>query len=342
MDTMIHIDGSFGEGGGQILRTALALSCILRKPIHIFNIRKGRKRPGLMPQHLMCVRALKEITEAQTRGDSRGSTELYFSPQRIRPGSYSFDIGTAGSVTLLLQALLPVLLFSNTPSTVEIKGGTHVPFSPPFDYFKEVLVVLLKRLGFQVRAEIKSYGFYPVGGGRVTVEIKPAGPFNHFELTERGELRRIEGISAVGGLPLGIAERQRSEAEAVLKAEGFVPEIKTVTVPTPGKGTYIFLKVVAENIIAGFSSLGARGKRAETVGEEAAKEVVRYIKSNACLDHHLSDQIPVYITLIGGHWRFSTSMLTEHLKTNLWVIERFLDMEHEIKDPVVEIKSKGI
>ena len=146
----------------------------------------------------------------------------------------------------------------------------------------------------------------------------------------------------MGGLPLGIAERQRSEAEAVLKAEGFVPEIKTVTVPTPGKGTYIFLKVVAENIIAGFSSLGARGKRAETVGEEAAKEVVRYIKSNACLDHHLSDQIPVYITLIGGHWRFSTSMLTEHLKTNLWVIERFLDMEHEIKDPVVEIKSKGI
>ncbi|NOY65451.1 MAG: RNA 3'-phosphate cyclase [Nitrospirae bacterium] len=339
---MLHIDGSFGEGGGQILRTALALSSILQKPIHIFNIRKGRKRPGLMPQHLMCVRALKEITDAETKGDSKGSTELYFSPQRIRPGSYSFDIGTAGSATLLLQALLPPLLFSDSPSIVEITGGTHVPFSPPFDYFKEVLVQLLKRLGFRIRADIESYGFYPVGGGRVTVEINPADSFKHIELTERGALMSIEGISAVGGLPLSIAERQKNEAEAILSSRGFSPEIKTASVPTPGKGTYIFLKVVAENIAAGFSSLGARGKRAEAVGEEAVEELIQYINSNACLDHHLSDQILVYITLIGGQWRLSTSRITEHLRTNLWLIGRFLDVEYKIEDSVVEIKSKGV
>lgn len=339
---MTHIDGSFGEGGGQILRTALALSSLLRKPIHIFNIRKGRKRPGLMPQHLMCVRALKEITDAETKGDTKGSTELYFSPGGIRPGRYSFDIGTAGSVTLLLQAVLPPFMFSDSPSTVEIKGGTHVPFSPTFDYFKEVLVVLLNRLGFHVMADIESYGFYPVGGGRVIVKISPADSFARTELTERGAIRGIEGISAVGGLPMSIAERQKNEAEAILGSRGFSPEIKTLSVPTPGKGTYIFLKVVAENIIAGFSSLGARGKRAETVGEEAAKELIQYIKSNACLDHHLSDQILIYISLIGGHWRFSTSGITEHLKTNLWVISKFLDIEYKIENSIVEITSSVI
>jgi len=337
---MIHIDGGFGEGGGQILRTALALSSILQKPIHIFNIRRGREVPGLMPQHLMCIRALKEITDADAKGDSKGSTELYFSPHRIRPGTYSFDIGTAGSVTLLLQALLPPLLFSDSPSIVEITGGTHVPFSPAFDYFKEVLVQFLKGLGFRVRADIESYGFYPFGGGRVTVEINPAEPFNHIELSELGALMSIEGISAVGGLPLSIAERQKNEAGAILDSSGFSPKIRTASVPTPGRGSYIFLKVVAENITVGFSSLGVRGKRAETVGEEAAKELIQYINSNACLDHHLSDQILVYITLIGGQWRFSTSRVTEHLKTSLWLIGRFLDVEYKIEDSVVEIKSK--
>ncbi len=339
---MIRIDGSYGEGGGQILRTALSLSSLLRKPVHIYNIRKGRTSPGLMPQHLMCVKALKEITGAETRGDEKGSTDLYFSPKVIKPGAYNFDISTAGSVTLLLQAILPVLLFSGSPSVLEIKGGTHVPFSPPYDYFKEIFFTLLTRLGFNIRSDIQSYGFYPQGGGMVKVEVKPTGGCTHINLVERGSVEEIIGISAVGGLPLSIAERQKKQAETILASEGLSPQIKTLSVPTPGKGTYLFLKVVAENTVAGFSSLGAIGKRAETVGEEAAKETIHYLHSGACLDCHLADQILIYITCIGGHWRFSTSEITNHLKTNLWVIQRFINIEYVIDGTLVMVNSEGI
>ncbi len=336
---MIHIDGSYGEGGGQILRTSLALSSILQQPIHLYNIRKRRKRPGLMAQHLMCVRALKEITSADVEGDAKGSEELYFFPKRCVPGNYSFNIGTAGSITLFLQSVLPVLIFQGEQSTVEVTGGTHVPFSPTFDYFNEVFLFMLKRIGFDVRSDIFSYGFYPEGGGRVKVEIKPMGEVRRLELTERGKIMGVYGTSAVGGLSLEIAERQKQRAESVLGSAGITPEIECKAVSSPGKGTYIFLKTVANNVTSGFSSLGAKGKRAERVGEEAAWKLVEYIKSNACLDPYLSDQILPYIALIGGRWIFSTAKITEHLKTNLWVIGRFIDFKYKLEGNSVELFS---
>src|SRR4030066_2302581 len=164
---MIEIDGSFGEGGGQILRTSLSLSCLLKRHLRIFNIRRRRKKPGLMPQHLMGIRSLKLISNARVSGDSQGSIELLFEPGEVKAGDYFFDIGTAGSTSLLLQAILPPLIFAEHKSSLTLKGGTHVPFSPPFHYISKVFIPIMNKLGIKVKAAIESYGFYPKGGGKV-------------------------------------------------------------------------------------------------------------------------------------------------------------------------------
>jgi RNA 3'-terminal phosphate cyclase (ATP) len=344
---MIEIDGSYGEGGGQILRTALGLSAILRKPFRIYNIRKNRKNPGLRPQHLMCVQALKKITGARVEGCRKGSTELVFEPQQTTPGNYSFDIGTAGSITLLLQAIMPPLVYSSSKSRLVLKGGTHVPFSPPYHYLKEVFLAFLKRLGINIETEVERYGFYPKGGGIVNITVEPATESTPLECIERGTIREIKGISGVGNLPMHIAERQRDSAYKLLLSEGLKAEIETVKVSSLSEGSFIFLRVVSNSAIAGFSALGERGKRAERVGQEAVKALLEYYRSNACLDPHLSDQILLYLAVSEGSSTFSTSCVTKHLLTNLWVIGRFVDMEYTVegelgKKGIVKLKTGGI
>ncbi len=330
---MIEIDGSFGEGGGQVLRTSLSLSCLLNKPFHIFNIRKKRKKPGLMPQHLMGIHALKLISHARVQGDSIGSTELFFEPVEVKSGYYSFDIGTAGSTSLLLQAILPPLIFTQGKSTLSLKGGTHVPWSPPFHYLQEVFLLMLSRLGIQVKAGIESYGFYPKGGGKVNVEITQANreTMKGINLLERGAIKRLRGLSGVGNLPLSIAERQREAALTILASQGVDAEIEILSVSTPGQGTFIFLKLETDNCVAGFSSLGERGKMAELVGGEGAKQFLDYYSTIACLDHHMADQIVLYLAVAQCESSFTTSMITNHLLTNLWVIEKFLGTCYEVK-----------
>ncbi|MEW6214801.1 MAG: RNA 3'-terminal phosphate cyclase [Nitrospirota bacterium] len=330
---MIEIDGSHGEGGGQILRTSLSLSCLLKTPFRIFNIRRGRKRPGLMPQHLTCVRAATLISNAEMKGDYEGSMELIFKPEEVKFGDYYFDIGTAGSTSLLLQSLLPPLIFSEGKSTITLKGGTHVPFSPPFHYLSDVFVPMLGKLGIKLSLSIESYGFYPRGGGKITAEIHPtAGKYYNAPLIllDRGEIRYIKGISGVGKLPLSIAERQRTSALNILTLQGFQPEIEIIDVPTPGQGTFVFLKAETDTCIAGFSSLGERGKKAEVVGEEVAKEFLEYYSADACLDPHMADQIVIYLSLASGESSFTTSRISNHLLTSLWIIENFLGVEYKI------------
>ncbi len=326
---MLEIDGSFGEGGGQILRTSLSLSSLLRKPFRIFNVRKGRKKPGLMPQHLTCVRAMTLISNATVKHDSVGSQELIFEPSEVKPGDYFFDIGTAGSTSLVLQTLLPCLIFADSKSTVTLKGGTHVPFSPTFHYISEVFIPMLNKLGIVLRANIESYGFYPRGGGKITVEIMPAQKPEGIKFLERGEIKKISGISGVGNLPINIAERQKTSALKLL--EGFDTDIKTIEVTGTGQGTFLFLKVETAASIAGFSSLGARGKKAEVVGEEAAREFLDYYKTGYCLDPHLADQIMLYLALAKQESSFTTSHISNHLLTNLWVIEKFLGTGYKIE-----------
>jgi RNA 3'-terminal phosphate cyclase (ATP) len=328
---MIEIDGSYGEAGGQILRTALSLSCALGKPFRMFNIRKGRSRPGLMPQHLMCVRALAMICGASVRGDEVGSTELIFIPSKTKPGEYEFDIGTAGSTSLLLQAILPPLVFSKKESSITLKGGTHVPFSPPFHYLSGVFVPMLRRLGIDLEISVGSYGFYPKGGGKIRVEVHPSGGAKAIDLITRGKVENIAGISGVVNLPLSIAERQKNAAIETLSGHGLHAEIDLLSAEAFGRGTFVFLKAETAGCIAGFSSLGERGKKAETVGREAAEELVAYSYTDACLDLHLADQIVLYLAFADGPSSFTTSRVTGHLMTNLWAIEKFTGLNYSIE-----------
>jgi RNA 3'-terminal phosphate cyclase (ATP) len=328
---MLEIDGSFGEGGGQILRTSLSLSCLLNKPFRLFNIRRKRKKPGLMPQHLMGIRSLKLISNARVDGDFQGSTELVFEPGEVIAGDYFFDIGTAGSTSLLLQAILPPLIFANNRSSLTLRGGTHVPFSPSFHYINKIFIPVINKLGIKVKAAIESYGFYPKGGGKIHAEIKPADEISAVHFSERGELKNVYGLSGVGNLPLSIAERQKNAALAILASQGINAEIETISVSTPGQGTFIFLEAETGNCLAGFSSLGERGKKAELVGEEAAKEFLDYYSASACLDRHLADQIVVYLAISKGESSFTTTEISGHLLTNLWVIEKFLGSRYRIE-----------
>ncbi len=332
---MIEIDGSHGEGGGQILRTALSLSCLFGKPFKILDIRKGRKKPGLMPQHLTAVRAAGMISGAKISGDSLGSTELSFFPEKVRGGDFMFDIGTAGSVSLVFQTLLPALLFSGQNSTLILKGGTHVPFSPSFHYLSDVFAPALRKIGIGVKLDIESYGFYPKGGGRVRAGILTAKALNPLTLLERGPLIGLKGHSGVANLPLSIAERQlKAFTEKVFESAGaisFPMEIDIIDAPSFGQGTFIFAAAGCENCAAGFGALGERGKRAEAVGAEAAKEFMDYYSSGAALDPHLADQIVLYLSLASGEASFTTSCITSHLLTNLRTISLFHKFDYSVE-----------
>jgi RNA 3'-terminal phosphate cyclase (ATP) len=328
---MIEIDGSYGEGGGQILRTALALSCLTGKPFRIVRIRKGRRRPGLMPQHLAAVHAAARIAGAQTEGDAPGSTELRFAPGEVRAGAFSFDIGTAGSATLVLQAVIPPLLFAGGRSSVELTGGTHVPWSPSFHYLSEVFAPMLARLGGRLSLAAERFGFYPRGGGRVRCVVEAAKSLSPLALDGPGRLLRVSGVSAVANLPLSIARRQREAALALLGEEEIDAGIDLAEVPAAGKGTFLFLSAESEHALAGFTALGALGKRAEAVGEEAAGELLCHRRSGAALDPHLADQLAVCLALAAGESSFTTSAVTRHLLTNLWVCGRFLPLRADVE-----------
>ena len=337
---MIDIDGSYGEGGGQIVRTALGLSCLFRKPFRMYHIRKGRKKPGLMPQHLTCVSAARLISGAVVEGDLPGSTELFFTPGEPQGGSYAFDIGTAGSTSLVLQTLIPALLLTGRGSSVILTGGTHVPFSPPFHFLSGVFVPFLERLGVNVLLSIETYGFYPKGGGRMRADIFPADRIGSLDLMERGEVNSVTGCSAVGGLPISIADRQQGAALSRISASAAEladkTAIDTINVPSHGQGTFVYLECRFGSSRAGFSALGARGKRAEAVGDEAAGELINYYRSGAALDQHLADQIVLYLALSSHESAFTTEAVTSHLLTNLWAVGLFHRYTYSVEGMVGE------
>jgi RNA 3'-terminal phosphate cyclase (ATP) len=330
---VIEIDGSHGEGGGQILRTALALSCITGAPFRLVNIRKGRPRPGLQAQHVAAVRAARAVCDARVTGEAIGSADLLFHPGPIRGGDLALDVGTAGSVTLVLQTVIPALLFAAMPSRVRVTGGTHVPWSPSFPYLAEVFAPALAGLGCQVSCDIERHGFYPAGGGAVSVRIHPAAALRPLTVTEGGCLVRVRGTSGVGKLPVSIAERQRDAAIALLRSQlgKSVPiEIETRAVTSPTPGTYLFLRADSRNWTAGFCALGAPGKRAETVGEEAARALLSHAAGRAPVDPHLADQLVPYLSVAGGTSEIATSRVTRHLLTNLWTVRQFLPVTYEV------------
>jgi len=330
---MIEIDGSLGEGGGQVLRTALSLSCVTGKPFRIRNIRASRPKPGLRRQHLVAVQAAARIASANVVGDHLGSTELSFLPGLVTPGDYSFAIGTAGSTPLVLQTLIPPLLLASGPSRLTLSGGTHVPFSPSWHYLAEVFAPVLLRLGARIELTLERCGFYPKGGGSVHCRIHPCAGFSPLSAGPRGELLRVSGVSAVGNLPLSIAERQaRSSSSALQGAPGAaVPlGLPNQAVAAFGQGTFLFIKGEYQGAISGFTALGARGRSAEVVGREAAAEFLTHHATGMPVDPHLADQLVLYLAQAKFPSILATPRITSHLETNLAVTGCFLDIEFEI------------
>ena len=338
----IIIDGRHGEGGGQIVRTALTLAALCNVPLSIHDIRGNRKKPGLRPQHLLAVNALATITDGKTAGAVLGSDELMFIPGTLREGKYRFDIGTAGSTGLVLQAILPVLLFGKSPSLIQITGGTHVPWSPAFHYLEAILLPVLKKMGGDVVLEIDTWGWYPRGGGRVKARINNAPGLTAIRLFNRGALDTVYLLSAVSNLPLSIAERQRDHASKRIAVVGVRPTLSTVDAPSPGSGTVLFLAAEFQGGSGGFTSLGKRGKKAEAVADEACNEFFDFLDSRGTVDLHLADQLVLYMALGRGRSTVITQSITKHLLTNVWVIEQFLPVTFDIEKETGKITVDGI
>jgi RNA 3'-terminal phosphate cyclase (ATP) len=326
------IDGSYGEGGGQILRTALGLAAVTGRRVRIVDIRAGRRRPGLAAQHLSAARAVAAVCGAALEGDELGSQTLELTPREPpAPGAYLFDVeeasrgGSAGAASLVLQALLPALAVAAGASTVTLRGGTHVAWSPPFDYVRDVLVRALAGLGIEVQVELRAYGWFPVGRGEIGVRVQGragARP-RSLELVERGHLRRVVGRAVVANLPVRIAERMAGRGRALLEALGADVQVAAEAVRAACPGAGIFLTAEYERVRCGFNALGARGKPAEAVAEEAVGALLGHAESGACLDVHLADQILAVLALAGGPSRFTVERISHHLETNAWVVERF-------------------
>jgi RNA 3'-terminal phosphate cyclase (ATP) len=337
---MIVINGSYGEGGGQVLRTSLTLAALLGEPIRIENIRAKRRRPGLQAQHLTGVWAIAQVCGAELEDADFGSLTLIFRPTSPpQAGEYSFDVaearkgGSAGATSLVFQTLFLPLALASGQSHLTIRGGTHVAWSPPFHYLQHVYLPTLAHLGLEARVEVGKWGWYPIGGGEMTAAIRgrKEGRLPGLNLTERGELKRLWGISATSNLPAHIGQRQKKRAEETLRKHDFDPQIEIVDAPSPGTGTVVFLVAEYEHAVAGFSSLGKRGKPAEKVAEEACREFIAYHQSGTCLDKHLADQLILPLALASGASAFTTCEITQHLLTNVWVVEQFLDVRFEIE-----------
>ena len=321
----IVIDGSYLEGGGQIIRTAVALSALTQKPVKIINIRKKRKNKGLGHQHVSAVKAVKKLCNAEVHGLRVGSEELTFIPSKLSPKDFTIDIGTAGSISLIIQTLLPLSLGINKKFTVRIKGGTDVKFAPPIDYEKNVTLKILRDFGVLAELKVLKRGFYPEGGGEVIFELKPS-KVKRFDLIEHSDSREVGGIAYVQNLDENIARRMRKKAVDLLNKHKLMPNIKVEV----SKGISTGAGIVLWNDTLGGSCLGEKGLRAEIVAEMAVNELLNARESGMALDKYMGDQIIPFLAF--GKGAVGVSEITNHTKTNMWVVKHFLDVEFEIRE----------
>jgi RNA 3'-terminal phosphate cyclase (ATP) len=319
--TMLVLDGSEGEGGGQILRSALALSLVTGTPFRIDNIRAGRPRPGLMRQHLTAVEAAAAVARAEVDGAAVGSRTVFFRPGQVRGGSYTFSVGTAGSTTLVLQTVLPALVTAAEPSTLVLEGGTHNPASPPFDFLVKAFLPLLARMGPRVDAVLERAGFYPAGGGRLHVRIVPAAKLEPLVLEERGAIVRRSVRAIVANLPRSIAAREIQDLQR-LQWESTVFSIEERD-DSAGPGNVVIVEVESRNLTEVFTGFGERSVRAEAVAAGVGDEVRDYVAAEVPVGPHLADQLVLPLALASAG-AFRTMAPTLHTRTQLSVVERFL------------------
>lgn len=326
---MIRIDGSFGEGGGQILRTSLSLSLATGKPVRIENIRAGRERPGLLRQHLTAVLAAAEVGGAEVEGATLGSSAVTFSPGKVRAGDYRFAVGTAGSGTLVFQTILPALLTAGAPSHITIEGGTHNPAAPPVDFLERTFLPLVERMGPKIRLQFERYGFYPAGGGRFCAEIEPAPSLLPLHIGERGAVlsRRIAAV--VANLPGHIAVREIETAADMLnwnKDTGKIDQTRN----SPGPGNVVMIEIGSSEVTEIFSAFGQMGVSAEKVASIAAKDAREYLASRAAAGEHLTDQLLLPLAL-AGEGSFTAQKMNMHSRTNMAVISEFLPVRFVVQ-----------
>ena len=331
---MIEIDGSYGEGGGQIIRTSVSLSALTGRSIRIFNVRAKRTKPGLQPQHLMAVRAAAEICKARLKGEAVGSVQFEFHPQEaVGGGVYQFDIGTAGATGLVFQTVFVPLTAAGVSARLTIRGGTHVPHAPPLDYLSGVYLLALKHAGIDARVSYGPAGFYPEGGGLVMAS-SGQGELGPITLTERKSLRKLTAHIVTSRLPEHVGERGAAAVQTFMKSVG-----RKVTIErhdsgelARSTGAAVVLTAECDGGFAGFSSLGERGKPMEKVAEQACDEFMKWWKTGAAVDEHLADQLVLPMSLVKGESRWTTPMVTEHLRTVLWAVEKFLPIGHSVEE----------
>jgi RNA 3'-terminal phosphate cyclase (ATP) len=332
MTAPLRIDGAHGEGGGQILRTALSFSALFRRPIRIENIRAGRKNSGLAAQHITSIRAAGAICAARIEGDALGSDTLAFAPQSaVQPGAYRFDVaearegGSAGATSLVLQTVLLPLALGDGESQATVHGGTHMQWSPSFDYLRNVWLPLLQGIDIAAEVALDAWGWFPIGQGciRATIHGGKCRWPKPVVLEERGALIEVSGRAVAASLPAHIPQRMADRANALLAGLGVPIAIEPLRVRAACAGAGIFLTARYENIACGFSALGARGKPAEQVAEEAVTALLAHRNGGAALDEHLGDQILAPLALADGPSRYSVERISRHLETNAWLIERF-------------------
>ncbi|MEM5797712.1 MAG: RNA 3'-terminal phosphate cyclase [Candidatus Aenigmatarchaeota archaeon] len=329
---MITIDGSIGYG--QVLRTSIALSALTLKPVKIINIRKNRPKPGLQAQHLAGVKIAGEFTNAEIKGLKLHSTEVEFIPKSHNIRSRKIDIGTAGSIGLLLQTLTPLLVFAEREVTLDIIGGTAGLGAPTVQYIQHVTFPVLNKLGIPLpEIEIIKEGFYPRGQGEVRITFHPVEKLNSVKMLERGEINSIKGISVVGSLPEDIAKREANSAKKTLVEHGYPDaQIEKKVVNTASQGTSITLWAECENSVLGADTLGERGKPAEKVGKECADELIKSLNSRAALDKWMSDQIILFLALAKGKSEVMVEEITDHCRSNILVTEKILDIRFDIDE----------
>ncbi len=327
---LIEIDGSFGEGGGQILRTALSLSLVTGKPFQLDKIRAGRQKPGLLRQHLTAVLAAAEVGGATVDGASLGSQSITFRPASVRPGEYHFAVGTAGSGTLVFQTLLPALMLASGPSKVTIEGGTHNDMAPPYHFLERAFLPLIEGMGPRVALQFKRFGFYPAGGGSFAAEITPVQKLSPFTIGERDEITKRKVHAIVANLPRHIGQREVETASALLNWGTETNQVESTREST-GPGNVVMIEIGTDEVTEIFTEFGKVGVSAETVAGNAAREAREYLASTAAAGEHLADQLLLPMALAGGG-SFTAQKLNLHARTNMAVIEKFLPVRFDVAE----------
>ena len=328
MTDWITIDGSAGEGGGQILRTSLALSLVTGKPFRIESIRAGRQKPGMLRQHLTAVQAAAAMSGARVSGGDLGSRHLSFEPSQVQGGEYHLAVGTAGSATLVFQTIFPALLLARTPSRITLEGGTHNPFAPPFDFLARTFLPVIRRMGSSVDARLETHGFYPAGGGRFTVDIKPCASFGQVALSDRGPTR-VHAKALVASLAENIAKRELSIVRERLGLDRSMCRIESIDSPV-GPGNVLMIVIESETSVEVVTGFGIKGVSAEKVASAACDEAEKYLRADVPVGVHLADQLLIPMALAGAG-SFRTLEPTAHTMTNADVIRKFLDVPIRIE-----------